>query len=101
MGPFPHDAPRATISDRNPAGTDGFEFVEFAHPEPDELRPERWLDPESSANKNPKNYLVFGSGPHKCIGLEYALMNIAIVLADAISYMDWDHIRTEKSDEVE
>lgn len=38
MGPFPHDAPRATISDQNPAGTDGFEFVEFAHPEPQELR---------------------------------------------------------------
>ena len=38
MGPFPHDAPRATISDRNPAGTDGFEFVEFAHPEPQQLR---------------------------------------------------------------
>ncbi|WP_421703619.1 4-hydroxyphenylpyruvate dioxygenase [Aliiroseovarius sp.] len=38
MGPFPHDAPRATISDENPAGTDGFEFVEFAHPEPQELR---------------------------------------------------------------
>ncbi|MBV16011.1 MAG: 4-hydroxyphenylpyruvate dioxygenase [Thalassospira sp.] len=31
MGPFPHDAPRATITDKNPAGTDGFEFVEFAH----------------------------------------------------------------------
>ncbi len=38
MGPFPHDAPRATISDHNPAGTDGFEFVEFAHPEPEVLR---------------------------------------------------------------
>ena len=38
MGPFPHDAPKATISDENPAGTDGFEFVEFAHPEPQELR---------------------------------------------------------------
>ena len=34
MGPFPHDAPKATISDINKAGTDGFEFVEFAHPEP-------------------------------------------------------------------
>src|SRR5262245_5172308 len=33
MGPFPHDAPPATISAENPAGTDGFEFVEFAHPE--------------------------------------------------------------------
>ncbi|HHH89438.1 MAG TPA: 4-hydroxyphenylpyruvate dioxygenase [Aliiroseovarius sp.] len=38
MGPFPHDAPRAVISPENPAGTDGFEFVEFAHPEPERLR---------------------------------------------------------------
>lgn len=38
MGPFPHQAPKATISAENPAGTDGFEFVEFAHPEPEKLR---------------------------------------------------------------
>jgi 4-hydroxyphenylpyruvate dioxygenase len=38
MGPFPHDAPRSVISAANPAGTDGFEFVEFAHPEPEALR---------------------------------------------------------------
>ncbi|MEO0633708.1 MAG: 4-hydroxyphenylpyruvate dioxygenase [Pseudomonadota bacterium] len=38
MGPFPHDAPKSQITAENPAGTDGFEFVEFAHPEPDELR---------------------------------------------------------------
>jgi 4-hydroxyphenylpyruvate dioxygenase len=37
MGPFPHDAPAAVISDDNPMGTDGFEFVEFAHPEPQKL----------------------------------------------------------------
>lgn len=37
MGPFPHDAPAATISDHNPMGTDGFEFVEYAHPEPEQL----------------------------------------------------------------
>src|SRR5262245_39806518 len=37
MGPFPHDAPPATISTDNPMGTDGFEFVEYAHPKPDEL----------------------------------------------------------------
>jgi 4-hydroxyphenylpyruvate dioxygenase len=34
MGPFPHDAPPATIDDNNPAGTDGFGFVEYAHPDP-------------------------------------------------------------------
>ncbi len=38
MGPFPHTAPRSEISEQNPAGTNGFEFVEFAHPEPDALR---------------------------------------------------------------
>ncbi|MGV6805388.1 MAG: 4-hydroxyphenylpyruvate dioxygenase [Ruegeria sp.] len=38
MGPFPHNAPKSVISEENPAGTDGFEFVEFAHPEPQELR---------------------------------------------------------------
>ena len=38
MGPFPHSAPRATICPENPAGTDGMEFVEFAHPGPEALR---------------------------------------------------------------
>ena len=38
MGPFPHDAPVAKISNDNPAGTDGFEFVEFAHSEPQKLQ---------------------------------------------------------------
>jgi len=37
MGPFPHDAPPAEITEKNPAGTDGFEFVEFAHPDPQAL----------------------------------------------------------------
>src|ERR1700744_4580417 len=37
MGPFPHDAPPAAITADNPMGTDGFEFVEYAHPEPEKL----------------------------------------------------------------
>jgi 4-hydroxyphenylpyruvate dioxygenase len=38
MGPFPHDAPPAEVGEANPAGTDGFEFVEFAHDDPEALR---------------------------------------------------------------
>lgn len=38
MGPFPHDAEKSKITDENPAGTDGFEFVEFASADPQELR---------------------------------------------------------------
>ena len=37
MGPFPHDAPPAEITAANPAGTDGFEFVEFSSEEPEAL----------------------------------------------------------------
>jgi 4-hydroxyphenylpyruvate dioxygenase len=37
MGPYPHDAPPSTISDDNPMGTDGFEFVEYASTEPEQL----------------------------------------------------------------
>ncbi len=38
MGPFPHETAPATISEHNPMGTDGFEFVEYAHPEPEKLK---------------------------------------------------------------
>ena len=69
--------------------------------DPGSFKPERWLDPEDEAAKSPKNYLVFGSGPHKCIGLEYACMNIALVLATASVMFDWEHEITPQSDKVE
>lgn len=68
---------------------------------PDELRPERWLDPNSKANMTPKNYLVFGAGPHRCIGVEYTYMNMACLMGIAACTMDWDHIRTPDSEEVQ
>ncbi|MGY2048839.1 4-hydroxyphenylpyruvate dioxygenase [Methylobacterium sp. JK268] len=37
MGPYPHDAPPPRITDANPMGTDGFEFVEYAHTDPRQL----------------------------------------------------------------
>ena len=37
MGPYPHDAARAAITEANPMGTDGFEFVEYASTDPRQL----------------------------------------------------------------
>ncbi|KAF5323338.1 hypothetical protein D9611_003464 [Ephemerocybe angulata] len=71
------------------------------YPEPEQFQPERWLNPESTANQNPKNYLVFGSGPHKCIGIEYATMNMVLVLATATAMMTWEHDITPESYEVD
>lgn len=71
------------------------------YPEPDHLLPERWLDLEGSANQNPKNYIVFGSGPHRCIGLEYAQLNIVLVLAMASVLMNFEHEITPQSSQIE
>ncbi|KIY45234.1 cytochrome P450 [Fistulina hepatica ATCC 64428] len=67
------------------------------YPEPDTFNPDRWLHPESPANTNPKQYLVFGSGAHRCIGNEYTLMNIALVLGNAAVMMNWEHVVTPDS----
>jgi len=37
MSSLPYQAQPTTITQDNPAGTDGFAFVEFAHPEPEKL----------------------------------------------------------------
>lgn len=69
--------------------------------DPHLLLPERWLDPESKANQNPKNYLVFGAGPHRCIGVEYTTMNMACVMGNAAALLNWDHIKTPDSENVQ
>ncbi|KAJ7480193.1 cytochrome P450 [Mycena galericulata] len=70
------------------------------YPEPESFQPERWLDPAGLANSNPKTYMVWGAGPHRCIGLEYATLNIALVLGIAAMMFDWEHEITPLSEEV-
>src|ERR1044071_2388233 len=63
MGPFPHDAPPPAISDQNPMGTDGFEFVEFCHPRPDELdRLFRVMGFAAVAKHRSKNVTLYRQG---------------------------------------
>jgi C-22 sterol desaturase len=71
------------------------------YPSPEKFYPERWLDSKGSANSNSQNYLVFGSGVHKCIGLEYAQMSIALMLANAAVLMNFEHEITPSSSKVE
>ncbi|KAF8602682.1 cytochrome P450 sterol C22-desaturase [Ceratobasidium sp. AG-I] len=71
------------------------------YPEPSKLLPERWLDPESTANQTPRNYLVFGAGPHRCIGVEYTMMHLSTVMGTAAVLLDWDHKITPDSEEVQ
>ncbi|KAJ9097834.1 hypothetical protein QFC19_006624 [Naganishia cerealis] len=75
------------------------------YPKPDEFIPERWMPlPEGGvplAEQSPQNYMVWGSGPHKCIGVQYASMHLAAVIGSASVLMDWKHERTAESDEAQ
>jgi C-22 sterol desaturase len=44
----------------------------------DEFAPERWT--EADAEDKGKNWLVFGTGPHYCLGQTYAVMNLMVSL---------------------
>ncbi|HEX6277080.1 MAG TPA: cytochrome P450 [Polyangiaceae bacterium] len=49
-------------------------------PQPEQFRPERWLDGET--NDLPRfAYFPFGGGPRVCIGQHFALLEVALVLS--------------------
>ncbi len=63
MGPFPFDAEPPAISEANPMGTDGMEFVEFAHPDPTELdRVFRLMGFQPVARHRSKNVTLYRQG---------------------------------------
>lgn len=45
--------------------------------EPDRFKPERW----ATLSRTPYEYLPFAAGPHRCIGAEFALQEMKVVLA--------------------
>ncbi|KAJ4300461.1 RNA polymerase C-22 sterol desaturase [Collariella sp. IMI 366227] len=66
---------------------------------PDEFDPERYYTGDAEA-KGAKNYLVFGVGPHYCLGQQYAQLNLALMIGKASLLLDWTHHATPKSEEI-
>jgi C-22 sterol desaturase len=66
---------------------------------PDEFIPERWL-PDSKASNAHKNWLVFGTGPHVCIGQTYVMLNLTGMMGKAALLYDWKHTVTPKSEQI-
>lgn len=69
-----------------------------AYPKPDYWDPERWLS--GTAESQTKNWLVFGTGPHYCLGQTYAQLNFIAMIGKASLEMDWVHKITEKSEDI-
>jgi sterol 22-desaturase len=70
-----------------------------AYPNPDDYDPERWIS--GTAEQQTKNWLVFGTGPHYCLGQQYAQLNLQAMIGMASMLLDWKHYPTAKSEEIE
>ncbi|KAG1462293.1 hypothetical protein G6F46_004331 [Rhizopus delemar] len=70
-----------------------------AYPNPDAFDPDRW-GPEGVAERHPKNFMVFGNGPHHCIGKEYAILHVMSTVAQATRRLEFKHYPTSESDTI-
>ena len=68
------------------------------YPEPESYNPERWLT--GDAEKAQKNWLVFGTGPHYCLGQTYAQLNLMAMIGKASMFLDWVHHVTPRSEDI-
>jgi C-22 sterol desaturase len=66
---------------------------------PDFYDPERWITGDAEV-KGAKNWLVFGTGPHYCLGQVYAQLNLALMIGKASLELDWAHHPTPLSEEI-
>jgi len=66
---------------------------------PDVYDPERWITGDAET-KGAKNWLVFGTGPHYCLGQVYAQNNLALMVGKASMTLDWVHHPTPLSEEI-
>lgn len=66
---------------------------------PDYYDPDRYVTGDAET-KGAKNFLVFGTGPHYCLGQIYAQNNLALMIGKASMYLDWVHHPTPRSEEI-
>ncbi|ODV60980.1 C-22 sterol desaturase [Ascoidea rubescens DSM 1968] len=67
--------------------------------DPEEFIPERWVE-GSKASEAKKNWLVFGTGPHVCLGQQYVMMMFTGLIGKAFLFNDIKHHITPLSEEI-
>ncbi|KKA27087.1 hypothetical protein TD95_001138 [Thielaviopsis punctulata] len=67
--------------------------------DPDTFNPDRYYKGDAET-KGAKNYLVFGTGPHYCLGQVYAQLNLALMIGKASMELNWVHHPTAISEEI-
>lgn len=69
-----------------------------AYPEPETFDPDRWIT--GDAETMTKNWLVFGTGPHYCLGQTYAVWNLMGMIGKASIHLNWEHHITPISEQI-
>ncbi|GMG19666.1 unnamed protein product [Ambrosiozyma monospora] len=67
--------------------------------QPEEFIPERWEE-GSKASEAKKNWLVFGTGTHVCLGQTYVMTSFAALIGKAAMLVDVDHKVTPLSEKI-
>lgn len=68
------------------------------YPQPEFFDPDRWIT--GDAEKASRNWLVFGTGPHYCLGQTYAQLNLMAMIGKASLHLDWVHHATPLSEHI-
>ncbi|KAL2007760.1 hypothetical protein VTN00DRAFT_7742 [Thermoascus crustaceus] len=71
---------------------------EDAYEDAESFNPDRWIT--GNAEQQSKNWLVFGTGPHYCLGQTYAQLNLMALIGKASMFMDWEHFPTPQSEDI-
>lgn len=58
-------------------------------PDPERFDPERFTDPDRKAQQHRFQYIPFGGGAHKCIGLHFAELQIKTILHQVLLNFRW------------
>ncbi|KAL6052683.1 Sterol C-22 desaturase [Balamuthia mandrillaris] len=68
--------------------------------DPHRFDPERFNSERQEDRKHSQHYLVFGAGPHRCIGYEYAMLHLTGFVVLFSSLCDFERVETPTSDEI-
>ena len=105
---MPYVAQKDTTLDGHPISKNTFIVVGLypslhdpdVYSEPEKFNPDRFSKEMQEDKRISQNYMVWGHGPHMCIGRDYAIMHLMAFISYFTASCNWEHIRTEKSDNI-
>ncbi len=75
-------------------------FDPSAYENPDSFDPDRFSPERAEDTKSAQNYMVWGHGPHTCIGREYAMSHLVAFISYLSTTCEWKHVVTPDSEKI-